>query len=64
MSGPFLTKVLWLPLQQKDGKLMPGAKGISLQASDQFSKIQDAADEVSAALEDQDEHYELPLSDK
>ena len=48
---------------QKEGKLNPG-KGISLHATDQFSKIQAAVAEISAALEDQDEHYELPLSEK
>ena len=49
---------------QKDGKLMPGAKGISLHASDQFNKLEAASTEISAALQNQDELYELPLSDK
>lgn len=49
---------------QKDGKLMPGAKGISLHATDQFSKIEGAVDAISDALAAEDEGYELPLSDK
>ena len=43
---------------------MPGAKGISLHATDQFSKVEAAAEAISGALADQDEDYELQLSDK
>lgn len=61
--------VLWpgltcLHLMQKDGQLKPGAKGISLHAQDQFSKIQENAGEITAALEEQNEAYELILTDK
>lgn len=49
---------------EKDGQLKPGAKGISLHAQDQFSKIQENAGEITAALEEQNEAYELILTDK
>ena len=49
---------------QKDGELKPGAKGISLNAKDQFSRVVDSLDEISAALDSGDDGYKLELSDK
>ena len=49
---------------QKDGELKPGAKGISLNAKDHFAKIVENLDQVSAALENEDESFQLELSDK
>jgi hypothetical protein len=48
---------------QKDGEMLPGKKGISLMP-DQFQRLQDEAASVSAALKDNDDDFELDLSDK
>jgi hypothetical protein len=48
---------------QKDGEMLPGKKGISLMP-DQFQRLQDDAATVSAALNNNDDDFELDLSDK
>ncbi|KAK9795239.1 hypothetical protein WJX73_010207 [Symbiochloris irregularis] len=53
----------WYKKKDED-KLMPGQKGISLHAADQFSKIVDKAEDITKALADEDETYELQLSAK
>ncbi|KAK9835083.1 hypothetical protein WJX84_011413, partial [Apatococcus fuscideae] len=47
----------------KDGKQMPGRKGISL-STDQFTVLQNAAGAITTALEAEDENYSLELSTK
>ncbi|KAK9821484.1 hypothetical protein WJX74_001233 [Apatococcus lobatus] len=48
---------------EKDGKQLPGKKGISL-SPEQFTILRDAADAISKALDAEDESYSIELSTK
>ena len=62
-TGMRLLLIAFQNVLQKDGKQLPGKKGISL-PQEQFLKLEQHAQELTEALRDQNDSFSVALSNK